>query len=215
MKQLKVPFHDSISYNQPIGEIAALLDGQEKHSLEFVPWPDYPYKPRVRFSITHSNDGIFLKYFVHEKFIRAAAGNINGAVWEDACVEFFVSFDETGYYNLEFNCIGTALAGFGKEKAKGNRVRLSDEIIRKIKYGSCICNGEDGTIHWELTVAIPLEVFVHHNISSLKGRKARANFYKCGDALPDPHFISWANIEAPKPNFHLPEFFGTVVFEGD
>ena len=213
MKQLIVSFNDNISYTQAIGEIAALLDKLEKHSLEFVPWPDYPYKPRVQFSIAHSTDCIFLKYFVDEKFIRAAAGHINGPVWEDACVEFFVSFDEKGYYNLEFNCIGTAVAGFGKEKKGRNRVRLSEEIIRKIKYGSLISNREDGTIHWELTVAIPLEVFVHHDLSPLKGREARANFYKCGDALPDPHFIAWSNIEAPKPNFHLPQFFGTIVFE--
>lgn len=213
MKQLKVPFKPNLGYHQAIGEIATLLDHQEKHALEFVPWPVYPYKPRVQFSIAHSNDGIFLKYFVNEKYIRAAAGSINGAVWEDACVEFFVSFDETGYYNLEFNCIGTALAGFGK--IKGSRVRLSEEIIRKIKYGSMISNGETGHIHWELTVAIPLEVFAHHDFSSLKGRMARANFYKCGDALPDPHFISWANIEAPKPDFHLAPFFGAIEFEGD
>ncbi len=211
MKQLKISFNDKISYNQAIGEIAALMDKPEKHFLEFAPWPDYPYKPRVQFSIAHSNDCIFLKYFVDEKCIRAATGNINGPVWEDACVEFFVSFDEKGYYNLEFNCIGTALVGFRKEKE--SRVRLPEETIRKIKYGSFISNGEEGTVHWELTVAIPLEVFAHHDLSSLKGREARANFYKCGDALPEPHFISWSDIEAPKPNFHLPQFFGTVVFE--
>ena len=185
MKQLKIPFNDKISYNQAIGEIAALMDKPEKHSLEFAPWPGYPYKPRVQFSIAYSTGGMFLKYFVDEKFIRAAAGNINGPVWEDACVEFFVSFDEKGYYNLEFNCIGTALAGFGKEK--GSRVRLPEEIIRKIKYGSFITKRDENTVHWELTVAVPLEVFAHHDLSSLKGRTARANFYKCGDALPDPH----------------------------
>jgi hypothetical protein len=178
--------------------------------LNYTPWTAYPYKPEVQFVIAYSGDCIFLKYFVDEESIRAAAGNINGAVWEDACVEFFVSFDDKGYYNLEFNCIGTALAGFGKEK--GSRVRIEERIIRKIKYGSKISN-TDGNIHWELTVAIPLEVFAHHNLSSLKGRQCKANFYKCGDALPQPHFVAWSNIDAPQPNFHLPQFFGTVLFE--
>jgi hypothetical protein len=190
--------------------VSLRLNELEKHLLNYTPWTAYPYKPEVQFVIAYSGDCIFLKYFVDEESIRAAAGNINGAVWEDACVEFFVSFDDKGYYNLEFNCIGTALAGFGKEK--GSRVRIEERIIRKIKYGSKISN-TDGNIHWELTVAIPLEVFAHHNLSSLKGRQCKANFYKCGDALPQPHFVAWSNIDAPQPNFHLPQFFGTVLFE--
>jgi hypothetical protein len=213
MNSLKVPFINDMNYGRAINEVSAQLDKLEKHQLNFTPWPEYPYKPLVQFVIAHSGNCILLKYFVTEDHIRAAAGNINGAVWEDACVEFFVSFDEKGYYNLEFNCIGTALAGFGKEKA--NRERIEEHIIRKIKYGSCINNPGEDKIHWELTVAIPPEVFAHHNLSSLQGLACRANFYKCGDALPRPHFVAWSDIEAPQPNFHLPQFFGTLLFEQD
>jgi hypothetical protein len=210
MNQLTVTPLKNINYNHAIEMVSLRLNELEKHLLNYTPWTAYPYKPEVQFVIAYSGDCIFLKYFVDEESIRAAAGNINGAVWEDACVEFFVSFDDKGYYNLEFNCIGTALAGFGKEK--GSRVRIEERIIRKIKYGSKISN-TDGNIHWELTVAIPLEVFAHHNLSSLKGRQCKANFYKCGDALPQPHFVAWSNIEAQQPDFHLPQFFGTVLFE--
>jgi hypothetical protein len=210
MNQLTVTHLKNINYNHAIEMVSLRLNELEKHLLNYTPWTAYPYKPEVQFVIAYSGDCIFLKYFVDEESIRAAAGNINGAVWEDACVEFFVSFDDKGYYNLEFNCIGTALAGFGKEK--GSRVRIEERIIRKIKYGSKISN-TDGNIHWELTVAIPLEVFAHHNLSSLKGRQCKANFYKCGDALPQPHFVAWSNIDAPQPNFHLPQFFGTLLFE--
>jgi hypothetical protein len=38
-----------------------------------------------------------------------------------------------------------------------------------------------------------------------------ANFYKCGDELSVPHYISWAPIEAEKPNFHRPDCFGKMV----
>ncbi|MCB0276848.1 MAG: diguanylate cyclase, partial [Calditrichaeota bacterium] len=27
------------------------------------------------------------------------------------------------------------------------------------------------------------------------------------------HWLTWAPVEHPKPNFHLPEFFGTLVFD--
>jgi hypothetical protein len=210
MKYLSVPFVE-LSADLPVNNISIQLDKLEKHFLEFTPWAEYPYKPDVSFSIAHSNDHIFLKYDVKEKFIRAAAGEPNGPVWEDACVELFISFDEKGYYNLEFNCIGTCLIGFGKERS--SRVRIAVEKIRKVKYGVSINNQHGDNIHWELTLAIPLEVFAHHDLTSLKGRACGANFYKCGDKLPQPHFVTWSNIEAPQPDFHLPEFFGEVVFE--
>jgi hypothetical protein len=85
--------------------------------------------------------------------------------------------------------------------------------INKIKYGVCIENKNPGDIHWELTVAIPVDVFTHHEVSSLEGRKCEGNFYKCGDELEEPHFVSWTHIESPQPDFHLPQFFGSLIFE--
>ena len=41
----------------------------------------------------------------------------------------------------------------------------------------------------------------------------KGNFYKCGDHLSVPHFLSFAPIGVPKPDFHRPEFFCTLEFE--
>jgi hypothetical protein len=68
-------------------------------------------------------------------------------------------------------------------------------------------------VYWELSVAIPSNVFIHHLIPSLSGQKGRVNFHKCGDQLPVPHFLAWNNIQSAEPNFHLPEFFGEIYFE--
>ncbi|WP_084088461.1 carbohydrate-binding family 9-like protein [Fodinibius roseus] len=38
-------------------------------------------------------------------------------------------------------------------------------------------------------------------------------FYKIADKTSHPHYLSWALIEHPEPHFHLPEYFGTIVFE--
>jgi len=209
MEQLKINILKEA--NESIGDVSLALDKSEKYFLTFAPWHLYPYKPSVQFSIAHNNKFIFLKYFVTEKFIRASSGNINGAVWEDSCVEFFISFDEKGYYNLECNCIGTLFIGFGKEKS--GRKLLTEEMIKKIKFHSLIKSHADHLIQWELTLSIPLDIFVHHHFSSLQGKQCRMNFYKCGDALPEPHFLSWRNIESEEPNFHLPQFFGEAFFE--
>lgn len=60
---------------------------------------------------------------------------------------------------------------------------------------------------------IPLKTFFMHDIKSLSGKTIRANFYKCGDALKKPHFLSWSPINIEKPDFHRPDFFGEITFE--
>jgi hypothetical protein len=210
MKKLKVLAFNEIE-NQSIQGLSFMMDKMERHTLELTPWAAYSYKPTVHFSIAYNGNTIFLKYYVTEKFIQAAAGKINGSVWEDSCVEFFVGFGDEGYYNLEFNCIGTIFAAFGNER--NGREHLSEEVIRTIKYHTVIYNNNENDICWQLTLAIPLNVFSHHAPASLTEKQCRANFYKCGDRLPQPHFLSWSNIEAPEPNFHLPNFFGVLVFQ--
>ncbi len=51
-----------------------------------------------------------------------------------------------------------------------------------------------------------------HAIDSLEGKRIPANFYKCGDKLRTPHFLSWNKIEIEKPDFHRPDFFGELHF---
>lgn len=205
----------SVSYNlaqNSIEQVADLLDTLEKQPLQFAPWPEFAAMSKVSFTIAHDESNIFLKYFVEEKYIRAENILPNSPVYEDSCVEFFISFDEgANYYNFEFNCIGTALVGYGP--AKENRQLLDTNLIDNLKTKSTI-NSESGKgAKWELTIIIPLSTFVNNIISELKNLSCRANFYKCGDLLPEPHFISWSNIKAETPNFHLPEFFGRLVFE--
>jgi hypothetical protein len=84
--------------------------------------------------------------------------------------------------------------------------------MKRIVTHASIIQHEDDDIQWELTAAIPVSSFVHSSISSLQGAGCNANFYKCGDLLSDPHFVAWSNIESAAPNFHLPEYFGSVEF---
>jgi hypothetical protein len=66
---------------------------------------------------------------------------------------------------------------------------------------------------WQITVAVPWNVFFKHNLNPASGTKMRGNFYKCGDELSVPHFVSWTKIKTEKPSFHNPEFFGGLEFE--
>ena len=180
------------------------------NNVNEINWQEqYPYCPEVKFQIAYDEENIYLHYHVEEEFVKATYIRANENVWEDSCVEFFISFDnKKTYYNLEFNVLGTGLIGYGPA-VKSERKRLSAEIIDSVNVFTEIYK-IDGKKTWEIYLAIPLNVFGE---SSLKDKKLHANFYKCGDNLPNPHFISWNKIESAKPNFHLPEFFGEIHFK--
>ena len=198
-----------------IPKISALGDLQAIHTIGCVNWPEkFPYAPEVRFGIGHTGSEILLRYEVHEKATMALVTTDNGAVWQDSCVEFFIAFDETGYYNFEFNAIGTKLLSFRKERERFTRATA--EVMQSIttfpSLGKSPITLREGDIRWSLEAVISLPAFFRHDIADLTGTIARANFYKCGDALPAPHFLSWMPIDNPTPDFHLERFFGGAVF---
>lgn len=199
-----------------IREISARLDESgTRIKVTEVNWQEFPYKPDVDVSLAYTNKELLLKYYVTENWFKAEMTEINDPVYEDSCVEFFVSPDDTGvYYNLEFNALGTCLMGAGKDRY--SRERADKEIIKKIRTVSSVGRNpvqeRTGEFSWTLTIAIPPEVFFHHAISGLEEKKFRANFYKCGDKLSMPHYISWNPIATEKPDFHRPEYFGLLKF---
>lgn len=175
----------------------------------------FPYSPEVDFSIAYDDDALYIRFRVAEDATMARVTEDNGEVWTDSCVEFFVSFDNTGYYNFEFTCIGKMLIGFRKDRTSA--ISASSEILntitRESTLGSEPFDERFGDQNWELSVRIPLQAFFKHNIKSFAGLEGvKANFYKCGDKLSKPHYLSWAPISNESPNFHLPEYFGNLEF---
>lgn len=216
MKELKVKKVSAA--NLSVESVPALLD-QEKvafQPINTVNWASYPYCPDVEFRMAYTENAILLNYKVREGSVRAVAGKDNGPVWEDACVEFFsVPAADGVYYNVECNCAGTLLIGAGT--GRNNREHAPQEVLDKVERWSSL--GREafeervGECSWELALVIPYSAFFLHKVTSLEGKTIRANFYKCGDGLQTPHFLSWNPIAIEKPDFHRPDFFGTLVFE--
>lgn len=210
MKQLEVTRLSQLNQASSTRQVSDCLDQLDKHAIDIAPWPAFNYVPKVKFTIAHNNDCIFLKYYVEEEVVKAAYHQPDDPVYKDSCVEFFIAFDnEEEYYNLEFNAIGTCKLNFGKNR--NHRTVIPENLIKSIKYLSVIQNVED-VIQWELSLLIPTEVFFQHEFTSLSGQLCHANFYKCGDELPTPHFLCWNNIKTSEPDFHVRGCFGKVLF---
>lgn len=203
---------------------AAIPAAMDEAGVAFSPignvcWAEaFPYKPDVKFRMAHCGDAVLLHYVVTEDCVRATCANDDEAVWNDSCVECFLSpappYDT--YYNIECNCTGTLLVGYGHPKRFGARERGGLEVTGLIERWASLGREPFGERRakttWEVALRIPLAVFFAHKIASLDGLKAKANLYKCGDALPVPHYLAWGSILTEKPDFHRPDFFKEIVF---
>ncbi|WP_445736027.1 carbohydrate-binding family 9-like protein [Mariniflexile sp.] len=184
------------------------------NNLDQYPWGKTDGYQKIRFKIAHDNNNIYLHYNIIEPEIIARYSKHNDPVCKDSCVEFFIAFEEdTNYYNFEFNCIGTCCLKWGPDRH--NRQSIDSQIINLIKVKTKIKRvhkKELTTFNWKIFIKIPLKTFYYSNIKSLENIKARANFYKCGDDLSKPHYITWNNIKSENPDFHLKSYFGYAKF---
>lgn len=184
--------------------------------IDEVNWDSFPYKPRVTLRIAYNDHELFLKYKVREQAVRAVVTENDGNVWEDSCVEMFISPQgNLDYYNLEMSCIGKRLLGYHK---KGEQdLRADQKTLSSIRVlsslGSKSFDERKIETEWHITAAIPFKAFWKDSFAPKSGDKIKGNFFKCGDKLTVPHFLSWQKIEFEKPNFHLPQFFGELEFE--
>jgi hypothetical protein len=213
MKHFTAPYISDDFAANDFELLSARINDSNNELIDNLLWSESGYRPHVAFRMAYTSESILLKFMVREKYIKADYHQINDPVYKDSCVELFIAFDnDPAYYNLEFNYLGTALVGYGCFRT--SRTPIEKQWIEKIKSYSIqpTENKNDKIFEWELILKIPFSLFQYNNIKTLENQVCKVNLYKCGDDLPEPHYLSWNNITNPEPNFHLPEFFGEVRF---
>lgn len=174
-------------------------------------WPaQYPYIPITVADIAYSDSGIYCRFWSKGIGLRAEHSEDGQKVHEDSCVELFLQLPRDDfYYNFEFNCIGTCDASRrqSKEKSKPFGEREYALVQRSSsERKDMIFERPQGIHRFWVSIKIPFELLGIDPKTQLP-EYIMANFYKCGDKTPVPHFASWMPIESEKPNFHKPEFF--------
>lgn len=192
-------------------------DEKNYEKLDCVNWPDaFPQKPEVSFKAFHNGQYLFLQYAVTEDFTRALETVNGNDVYKDSCVEFFFQVDsEDKYYNFEWNAIGTVCMSYrpGRSNPEDAPKAVLDTILSESSWGKAPLQLTEGPNSWKLVVAIPATALFKSSRTSWSQMKGKANFYKCGDELPQPHYITWAPIATENPDYHRPEFFKEISFE--
>lgn len=183
---------------------------------------DFPtHFPKTKFKLGYNKNSILLRFDVEDNFIIATSKKHFDRVWEDSCVEMFFTPTENiedGYFNLEINCCGKVY--FQHQKSKRNlveKIDISDIAKMNVKssFAGTILNELKTPANWSIECEIPFHVLTKYSkvILPKTGMKWLANFNKCADSSSNPHWLTWNKVDFPKPNFHLPKYFGELHFE--
>jgi hypothetical protein len=224
---ITVPHLPVVSKDIPLEHLGGHLDAlQPRHRIEreyFSEASDRSYKPITEFVLAHDNENIIVKYWVQEATMKASYDSDFSQIWKDSAVELFISSDDIPdmYYNFEFNCIGSCLAGRGPHVK--DRENISSEHMKSIRRWSSLPRqtfeekkadiaDAKSWFKWELLVVIPHSVFgvIKPSLSSVS---IKGNLQKCGDDLSKPHWLSYFPIKTEVPAFHRPDCFGVLKIE--
>jgi hypothetical protein len=177
--------------------------------------------PFTQAKVAYDNTAIYIIFRVKDRYVKAVAGKNQGPVYLDSCVEFFFTPGtdiKEGYFNLEMNCGGTMLFHH-QMKPRTSQTMISEDHIEQVKVAHTLPEIVDPEIDkdttWVVEYRIPFSVLSnYHSFPKPEaGSLWRANFYKCADQTSHPHWLTWAPIDFPTPNFHLPEYFGLLEFQ--
>lgn len=190
-------------------------------SLEYYMGDEPEHQPKAQAKAAYDDHGLYIIWKVEDNYLLAKRTQHQQDVWRDTCAEFFFTPvsdpAEQSYFNLETNCIGVKL--FGSHVVNGKNERLKPEEFTQIVTASSLTepiNPErQSPTTWTLEYKIPFDLIAKYTKIDrpAPGVKWRGNFYKCGDETSHPHWLTWSPVHNDKPSFHLPQYFGSLIFE--
>lgn len=188
--------------------------------IDQFPWTEHEFYPETTVKVLHDDTHLYLLFECWEKYIHATHTADLSQVFQDNCVELFVSPSRDlskPYLNFEFNCLGALLLQRGFEI--GGRTNASPETVGRIKrkatFEEPIDRQDESLKVWFLEAAIPLSLITEmaDGHSPRPGTVWRANFNKCSTSTKEKHWATWSRVGTPRPHFHKSEFFGELIFE--
>ncbi len=171
------------------------------------PWNNPEDTVKTSFYMLSDENGIGMKFVSDEKNPIGEADGMNTDVYLDSCVEIFLNASpETTdkYLNFELSVNGFMHFGLGAGRFDRELQNVDFDILH---IDTRVL--EDGG--WEAKFYMPYSLLKNYypEISS----SWTGNFQKLCERCTVPHWGCWNLIGTEKPDFHRPEYFGTILLE--
>ena len=185
--------------------------------IDEYPWFKDGEKQNTDVRMLYTPDALHVLFDATDAHISADPRELNGSVCADSCVEFFASpWPEHGpdYFNCEINCCGRLHLGFGPHRME--RRLVTPALAARIGIRSTFAGPTKAELpadqRWQIYVRIPRDL-----LNDFCGKPVafsgswRANLYRCGGKT-NAQYACWNPVGTPRPDFHVPEYFGQLVF---
>ncbi len=202
MKEANVPFAEAVIDWDKIPKIAIdeKVRPRESQATAFA-------------QICYTKDALQVRLTADEPEILRIENDPLGMPCMDSCLEFFFCpmVDDIRYFNFEFNPNACMFLGFGPSIDDLTRL-IPIENQKKELFAPEVSFHEGG---WSVCFRVPY-AFIRRFIPEFTaepGKAIKANFYKCGERLQQPHSLAWCMVAREgRSIFHTPQQFGTLHF---
>ncbi|MBK5292418.1 MAG: carbohydrate-binding family 9-like protein [Acidobacteriia bacterium] len=216
-----LPRHDILRAPAPIvidGKLdeTAWRQAPAASDFHFNWWKEGPKEQTVA-KLLWDDENLYVGFYCHDKNISGQVVQRHGPVSRDDCVEAFISPNASkprNYYGFEINVLGTMLNFIRADWYKGPFNTEPEGVrYRTSFHGLPVKNESPEDDHWILELAIPFKNFVKDapNTPPRDGDAWRLNLNRAGGRT-NAQYSTWSPVSAEKPNFHVPEAFGSVRF---
>ncbi|KRE73822.1 carbohydrate-binding family 9-like protein [Paenibacillus sp. Soil750] len=192
-------------------------NGTPELAIDHYFWLDNGYTPTVKAKLLYTSECIHLHYNIYEANPTILYHTMNEPVFKDSCVEFFfqpLPESDPRYLNFEMNAAGTLLLKLGSDRNDRTYLQNVDPALFLIHTSTGCYDPIANMSYWQLEISIPFDWIqtMFPDFRPETGRTFRANFYKCGDETPLPHYGCWNRITSSVPDFHRSCDFGELEF---
>lgn len=202
--------------------VDGVLDEEDWAKAESVgefsfPWWTEGEKEQTEAKMLWDDDFLYVSFRCSDKHIWADHYSTNEATCIDDCAEIFWNpGDESSgmYYMFEMNCIGNLLSVYKNplHKFTERESRIMVPRIGRTVQGS-VNSDHDFDSGWILEVAIRFTDYPELSPSERPsdGDKWRVGLNRCGGKT-NQQYSQWSPSQTARPNFHVPDDFGRIIF---
>lgn len=175
-------------------------------AIDHVLWTE-DYGIRASGQLCYDDENLYVRLRAVEQDIRAEYTEPLSPVCQDSCLEFFfMPAGSDKYFNFEANPNGCLCLQYGPSRSDRINIVRDDAV----EYFDIHTDRTDDG--WEIFYRVPLKFIQFFCPDYRFEGDLLANLYKCGDKTANKHYLSWAPIDLPSPDFHCPLYFGRMHF---
>ncbi|HYG99583.1 MAG TPA: carbohydrate-binding family 9-like protein [Terriglobales bacterium] len=136
-------------------------------------------------------------------FSDSEPGGYRFGLWERDVAEAFIQPDRFGTRNYKEFEISPNAMWIDLDIIPGGHNRLHSGLRRMAEV-------DTASKVWTAQMAIPIRSITEKFDPA---KSWRVNFFRCEGTDPQRWYSAWRPTKTPRPNFHVPEAFGTMTFD--